>query len=347
MQAVDGEHLGDNRQGLANGNLSDNRQGLPNGSLSDNRQALADGGLTPNLQAIPDGLAQTSDEQIFADERMNSLQQNITTVHLQLDLITPKSTWQKLDAFFSARPLTGADADADSLGSSTSAPSQDLKVLATLEGPPNAVGTSLTDGPQPTVVTQEAEAQSNADVAQFNAGLATDVNAFAEAEFNAAGIDGGIRLRTLLLTFGISIPLFGYAYGLIYPTMVCQGPTHQWQKWTPDGESTATKIINDQVTTERHLIQIRRGEINVTNQRFPLYKELNQSNHFAQQTDLGFKGSYSTHTVDQMNYVFEFLRDKSQLNIQSQSAGIRYIDGESGHIEVFSVFKGQCDNRWF
>ena len=165
--------------------------------------------------------------------------------------------------------------------------------------------------------------------------------------FNTANIDGGIRLRSLLLMVGISIPLVGYAYGLIYPTLVCQGPAHHWQKWTPDDDNGSSKIINDQLSTERHLIQIRRGEINVTNQRFPLYKELNQSNHFAQQTDAGFKGSYSTHTVDQMNYTFEYLSDSSQLNIQSQSAGIRYIDGQSGHIEVFSVFKGRCDNRWF
>ena len=316
-----------------------NRQSIETSADSDNRQSLEDEHLRDNLQALPDDLLRSQEAQFFAGARMDSLQQNITTVHHQLDLITPKSTWQKLDAFFKARPLSSQELFADR--------ANELNSLESLESPdsPDSIASSDSNVSKGSIDTVDSKSDLQLD--GFNGSEASSSHAEQEAEFNSAHIDGGIRLRSLLLMFGISIPLFGYAYGLIYPTMVCQGPTHQWQKWTPDGEASSSKVINDQVITERHLILIRRGEVNVTNQRFPLYKELNQSNHFAQQTDLGFKGSYSTHTVDQMNYVFEFLKDKNQLNIQSQSAGIRYIDGQSGHIEVFSVFKGQCDNRWF
>ncbi len=159
--------------------------------------------------------------------------------------------------------------------------------------------------------------------------------------------DGGIRLRTLVLVLAISLPLVVFAYGWIYPTMVCQGQSQQWQTFSPDSDLSASKVMEDQQIFERHLLQLRRGEININNQRFPLYKELNPHNHFAQQTKDGFKGSYSNHVVDSMNYAFQFNKATGELNINTNAVGVRFFDGESGRVEVFSNFKGQCENRWF
>jgi len=159
--------------------------------------------------------------------------------------------------------------------------------------------------------------------------------------------DGGIRLRTLFLVLAINLPLVVFAYGWIYPTMVCQGQSQQWQTFSPDSDLSASKVMEDQQIFERHLLQLRRGEININNQRFPLYKELNPHNHFAQQTKDGFKGSYSNHVVDSMNYAFQFNKATGELNINTNAVGVRFFDGESGRVEVFSNFKGQCENRWF
>lgn len=327
-----------------------------------NIQPVGDDALLTNRQALPDDHLSAQDPTGLLDSRMDSLQMNVTQVHRQLDLITPRSTWQKLDAFFKRRPLPDNELalveDPDPVA--TTGLADNLLADHQAAGIRNDSARDLhTDDPDNAHLQQQSDNDSDAALRSETDHVLESDNAHgsddeSEADpaerdlaFTAAGIDGGIRLRTLLMVVGVSVPLVGYAYGLIYPTMVCQGPSHQWQKWTPDGDGETSRVINDQTTIERHLIQIRRGEISVTNQRFPLYKELNQSNHFAQQTDKGFKGSYSTHTVDQMKYAFDFSRPLSQLRIETQSAGIRYIEGQSGHIEVFSVFKGTCENRWF
>ncbi len=327
-----------------------------------NIQPIDDDSALTNRQALPDDHLTTQDPQCLVDARMDSLQLNVTQVHRQLDLITPRSTWQKLDAFFKRRPLADKELALDEEPDTVQRTGHTAEWLEDNQASglphdsasnPNPTDTDNGIRHQPSDKGSDSAHRNDTDHGLgIDNEFETDNNSGTNREdrdlaFTAAGIDGGIRLRTLLMVVGVSVPLVGYAYGLIYPTMVCQGPSHQWQKWTPDGDGETSRVINDQTTMERHLIQIRRGEISVTNQRFPLYKELNQSNHFAQQTDAGFKGSYSTHTLDQMKYNFDFSRPKSELRIETESAGIRYIDGQSGHIEVFSVFKGTCENRWF
>ena len=195
------------------------------------------------------------------------------------------------------------------------------------------------------VMTEPMETQEGADLSAMPS--LEDDAAMAQATSLAEENDGGIRLRTLVLVLAISVPLVVFAYGLIYPTMVCQGQSHQWQTFSPDSELSTSKIMEDQQVFERHLVQIRRGEININNQRFPLYKELNPSDHFAQQTKDGFKGSYSNHVVDRMKYKFEFNKSTGELSVDTLSNGVRYFEGQSGRVEVFSNFKGQCENRWF
>ena len=197
-------------------------------------------------------------------------------------------------------------------------------------------------------------AQAQSAVAHAESSDLQDLDGMSSQEAELAALetssleeeDGGIRLRTLVLVFVISLPLVVLAYGWIYPTMVCQGQSHQWQTFSPDNDVSGPKIMEDQQIFERHLLQIRRGEVNINNQRFPLYKELNPHNHFAQQTKDGFKGTYSNHVVDSMRFAFMFNKTTGELTINANSEGVRYFDGESGRVEVFSNFKGQCENRW-
>ena len=145
----------------------------------------------------------------------------------------------------------------------------------------------------------------------------------------------------------IAMPLGVHGYGQLYPTLNCQGQTQQSRYWTTQGEPTSTSVVQENKTSEMHKIEIRRGEVYLDNHRFPLYKELNQDNHFAAQTPVGFHGSYSSHAVENMSYAFEFNAATQALRVFSQSSGTRFIDGEVGQMRVVAVFAGQCSKPWF
>jgi hypothetical protein len=145
----------------------------------------------------------------------------------------------------------------------------------------------------------------------------------------------------------IAMPLGVHGYGQLYPTLNCQGQTQQSRYWTTQGEPTSTSVVQENKTSEMHKIEIRRGEVYLDNHRFPLYKELNQDNHFAAQTPVGFHGSYSSHAVENMSYAFEFNAATQALRVFSQSSGTRFIDGEVGQMRVVAVFAGQCAKPWF
>jgi hypothetical protein len=138
-----------------------------------------------------------------------------------------------------------------------------------------------------------------------------------------------------------------YGYGQFYPSLSCQGQTQQSRFWTTQGELGSTSLVQENTITEMHKIEIRRGEVYLDNHRFPLYKELNQDNHFAAQTPVGFHGSYTSHAVENMSYAFEFNSESQALRVFSQSSGMRFIDGEVGQMRVVAVFAGQCSKPWF
>ena len=148
------------------------------------------------------------------------------------------------------------------------------------------------------------------------------------------------------VTIAFVLPMGVYGYGVIYPSHNCQGYEQQTRLWTNQGDTSLASATQETQAAQAHRIEIRRGEIFLDNHRFPIYKELNQDNHFATQTSSGFHGSYTSHAVENMVYAFDFNTATQTLKIYTQSSGLRFIDGEVGQMRVSAVFSGQCESPW-
>jgi uncharacterized tellurite resistance protein B-like protein len=378
VQGIGNGNLKDNLQAVGQDALKDNLQGIGNGNLKDNLQGIGNGNLPTHTQALDDAAWGALATELLDQLRVESLQANINVVHGKLDRVKPKQAWQTLDQLRPAKRGSQAPSDDDrsvpknrhelattpnasplQSDASDEAPLATLQALLSSTAKPSVLQalpaqTASTFGSMPsTAPWPDANLPSDgltetpdATTALMAQRQAHEHDTSMALEEETVGNDqGGIRLRTLLLVLCISIPLVGLAYGFIYPTLSCQGTVHRVQHWHPEGSDS--QILLDETNPERQLMQIRRGEINLNNQRFPLYKELNPNNHIAMQTTNGFKGVYSTHSVDQMNYAFEFHRQRGELKISTKSTGVRFIDGQSGKIDVVSDFIGRCENRWY
>ena len=378
VQGIASGNLKDNLQGIGQDNLKDNLQGVGNGNLKDNLQELGKDNLPSHTQALDDAAWGALATELLDQLRVESLQANINVVHGKLDRVKPTQAWQTLNQLRPAKRGSQAPSDdvesvpknlrelaSDANTSPLSPDASEEAALATLQAlsPSTAQPSELQALPAQTTsafvpmpsTAPWSDAKPGPDGSTETPDAATALMTQTQAhehdttmalEEETVGNDqGGIRLRTLLLVLCISIPLGGLAYGFIYPTLSCQGTVHRVQHWHPEGSDS--QILLDETNPERQLMQIRRGEINLNNQRFPLYKELNPNNHIAMQTTNGFKGVYSTYAVDQMNYAFDFHRQRGELKISTRSSGVRFIDGQSGKIDVVSDFIGQCENRWY
>ena len=354
-----------NLQGIPTEAVKANIQGIPTDASKANMQGIDVKALKSNNQGLPVDRYNDIMAEIDHDSRMESLQAEIKYLHEKLDQVKPTKQFVSLDTLFSRKSQKqevqiGKDANDENiqliqanhiLDSEAIASNHKSKLGDILH---QRIGSllPLDEHPSkaPTATVQEAAAglpahdpASMASTVQPNEdGESLNLELPVEEE-----LDGGIRLRSLLLLLAVSCPLVVFAYGWIYPTMVCQGQAHQVQSWSPDEELSEPRVIDDDRQPERHLLQIRRGEVNINNQRFPLFKELNPSNHFAQNTPEGFNGSYTNHVVDRMDYAFSYNKRNGELSIVSKSDGVRYFDGQSGRVEITSNFKGQCENRWF
>ena len=354
-----------NLQGISNEAIKANIQGIPTDASKANMQGIDVKALKSNNQGLPVDRYNDIMAEIDHDSRMESLQAEIKYLHEKLDQVKPTKQFVSLDTLFSRKSQkqevqVGKDAndeniqliqanhilDSEAIASNHKSKLGDIlhqrigSLLPSDEHPskaPTATVQDAADGlPAHDPASMASTVQPNEDGESLNLELPVEEE-----------LDGGIRLRSLLLLLAVSCPLVVFAYGWIYPTMVCQGQAHQVQSWSPDGELSEPRVIEDDRQPERHLLQIRRGEVNINNQRFPLFKELNPSNHFAQNTPEGFNGSYTNHVVDRMDYAFSYNKRNGELSIVSKSDGVRYFDGQSGRVEITSNFKGQCENRWF
>ena len=354
-----------NMQGISNEAIKANIQGIPTDASKANMQGIDVKALKSNNQGLPVDRYNDIMAEIDHDSRMESLQAEIKYLHEKLDQVKPTKQFVSLDTLFSRKSQkqevqVGKDAndeniqliqanhilDSEAIASNHKSKLGDIlhqrigSLLPLDEHPskaPTATVQDSADGlPAHDPASMASTVQPNEDGESLNLELPVEEE-----------LDGGIRLRSLLLLLAVSCPLVVFAYGWIYPTMVCQGQAHQVQSWSPDGELSEPRVIEDDRQPERHLLQIRRGEVNINNQRFPLFKELNPSNHFAQNTPEGFNGSYTNHVVDRMDYAFSYNKRNGELSIVSKSDGVRYFDGQSGRVEITSNFKGQCENRWF
>jgi hypothetical protein len=339
VQGVGQDALKDNRQGVGNGNEFSNVQGIAGGNLKDNLQGIGQDNLKDNLQklgndnlpthtqALDDAAWGALATELLDQLRIESLQANINVVHGKLDRVKPTQAWQTMNQLRPAMRGSQAPMDDDE---------------SALKNPHDVASDTNASPVSPDGLTEASDA---ATALMVQTQTHEHDTSMALQEETVGNDQGGIRLRTLLLVLCISIPLVGLAYGFIYPTLSCQGTVHRVQHWHPEGSDS--QILLDETNPERQLMQIRRGEINLNNQRFPLYKELNPNNHIAMQTTHGFKGVYSTHAVDQMNYAFDFHRQGGELKISTRSSGVRFIEGQSGKIDVVSDFIGHCENRWY
>ena len=354
-----------NMQGISNEAIKANIQGIPTDASKANMQGIDVKALKSNNQGLPVDRYNDIMAEIDHDSRMESLQAEIKYLHEKLDQVKPTKQFVSLDTLFSRKSQkqevqVGKDAndeniqliqanhilDSEAIASNHKSKLGDIlhqrigSLLPLDEHPskaPTATVQDAADGlPAHDPASMASTVQPNEDGESLNLELPVEEE-----------LDGGIRLRSLLLLLAVSCPLVVFAYGWIYPTMVCQGQAHQVQSWSPDGELSEPRVIEDDRQPERHLLQIRRGEVHINNQRFPLFKELNPSNHFAQNTPEGFNGSYTNHVVDRMDYAFSYNKRNGELSIVSKSDGVRYFDGQSGRVEITSNFKGQCENRWF
>ena len=354
-----------NIQGISTEAVIANIQGIPTDASQANVQGIDVKTLKSNNQGLPVDRYNDIMAEIDHDSRMESLQAEIKYLHEKLDQVKPTKQFVSLDTLFSRKSQkqevqVGKDAndeniqliqanhilDSEAIASNHKSKLGDIlhqrigSLLPLDEHPskaPTATVQEAADGlPAHDPASMASTVQPNEDGESLNLELPVEEE-----------LDGGIRLRSLLLLLAVSCPLVVFAYGWIYPTMVCQGQAHQVQSWSPDGELSEPRVIEDDRQPERHLLQIRRGEVNINNQRFPLFKELNPSNHFAQNTPEGFNGSYTNHVVDRMDYAFSYNKRNGELSIISKSDGVRYFDGQSGRVEITSNFKGQCENRWF
>jgi uncharacterized tellurite resistance protein B-like protein len=355
----------DNIQNIQSDGAKANIQGIPTDASKANMQGIDVKALKSNNQGLPVDRYNDIMAEIDHDSRMESLQAEIKYLHEKLDQVKPTKQFVSLDTLFSRKSQkqevqVGKDAndeniqliqanhilDSEAIASNHKSKLGDIlhqrigSLLPLDEHPskaPTATVQDAADGlPAHDPASMASTVQPNEDGESLNLELPVEEE-----------LDGGIRLRSLLLLLAVSCPLVVFAYGWIYPTMVCQGQAHQVQSWLPDGELSEPRVIEDDRQPERHLLQIRRGEVNINNQRFPLLKELNPSNHFAQNTPEGFNGSYTNHVVDRMDYAFSYNKRNGELSIVSKSDGVRYFDGQSGRVEITSNFKGQCENRWF
>ena len=354
-----------NMQGISNEAIKANIQGIPTDASKANMQGIDVKALKSNNQGLPVDRYNDIMAEIDHDSRMESLQAEIKYLHEKLDQVKPTKQFVSLDTLFSRKSQkqevqVGKDAndeniqliqanhilDSEAIAANHKSKLGDIlhqrigSLLPLDEHPskaPTATVQDAADGlPAHDPASMASTVQPNEDGESLNLELPVEEE-----------LDGGIRLRSLLLLLAVSCPLVVFAYGWIYPTMVCQGQAHQVQSWSLDGELSEPRVIEDDRQPERHLLQIRRGEVNINNQRFPLFKELNPSNHFAQNTPEGFNGSYTNHVVDRMDYAFSYNKRNGELSIISKSDGVRYFDGQSGRVEITSNFKGQCENRWF
>jgi hypothetical protein len=106
-------------------------------------------------------------------------------------------------------------------------------------------------------------------------------------------------------------------------------------------------LINEESVSLSHSIQFSPSHVLLDGQRFPFYKELNQTSHFAEATSAGIKGSFNTHGIAKTRYTFVYDQAIQELRIDKQSTGMGTLEGRVGLLEENTSFTGRCANDWF
>ncbi len=174
----------------------------------------------------------------------------------------------------------------------------------------------------------------------------TKVDAVSAVE--AVLIDGSVDWRILLLLIVFfSMPAVMFGRSLLYPAQICQGTGQLERRWMQPGSDNSAILINEESVSLSHSIQFSPSHVLLDGQRFPFYKELNQTSHFAEATSAGIKGSFNTHGIAKTRYTFVYDQAIQELRIDKQSTGMGTLEGRVGLLEENTSFTGRCANDWF
>jgi len=159
--------------------------------------------------------------------------------------------------------------------------------------------------------------------------------------------DGSVDWRILLLLALFSMPAVIFGRGLLYPSQTCHGVGQSERKWAPQGADKLAKVVHEETVSLTHSIRFSPSQIWVDGQRFPLYKELNQTSHFAETTPNGVTGSFNTQGIAKTRYTFVYDQATQELRIDMQSSGLGTEEGRVGQVEENTSFIGRCSTHWF
>ena len=351
--------------------IGDQASGKPIPSSDDSARGLSHG--ASSLQSTSALDVASSNLKLVNPQVVVDLYKKIDDIHSQLDKLSPKQSATNQKNLFSDLVLkTRLPIDSQL---SQSAKPQNIQIAS--DGIFNAEDFLLTapvqaTGRQQTVPTQDAisplgkpiEAIDDLLITQ-DASIENESEAMTQAYAvssredalppqnlatlaDALDVDGGFDWRILsLLIFIICMPLGIFARGVFYPLQTCQGLGHQERKWMPQMDGTDSVVINEKSQPMSHTIKFSQTQVWVDGQRFPFYKELNQTSHFAETSSRGIKGSFNSQGIETKRYSFDYDNKSQQLRIDIQSFGMSSIDGKDGLVQENSSFLGQCASQWF
>lgn len=160
--------------------------------------------------------------------------------------------------------------------------------------------------------------------------------------------DGSVDWRILLLLLAFfSLPAVIFGRDFLYPSQICHGVGQLERKWALQGSDNPSKVVHEESVSLTHSIRFSASQIWVDGQRFPLYKELNQTSHFAETTPQGVKGSFNTQGIAKTRYAFAYEQATQELRIDMQSSGLGTEEGQVGLVEENTSFTGRCSSHWF
>lgn len=150
------------------------------------------------------------------------------------------------------------------------------------------------------------------------------------------------------LVFAVVVLVVGISYHYIYPTLVCEGQRSVTKTWKGGGPNTpVAKVLENGKTQISASFLVRRGAVFFNEDRFPLYKELNRNNRFAEKTAVGYKGSESSEDfILKVERKFEFNKFTSQFSMETFAEGPHILDGDVGVDYVKLTFSGVCHQIW-
>lgn len=152
-----------------------------------------------------------------------------------------------------------------------------------------------------------------------------------------------VRIILLIIIVALIYFCFNQYY---YPQRICSGDVKKQLIWT-NKLTNEKKILNDEKTPLVISFIFKRGAILINDDRFPLYKELNDVNNFAFKTESGYKGEYSQHGLlnQESNFKFRFDEITSVLYTENYATGMHIYENNMGTDNLKIEFSGNCSRK--